>query len=233
MASPTKSHPKDSQVMSSILKDMGVVDYEPRVITQMLEFTYKYVTDVLEDAKVYSNHANKKLIDMEDVKLALQCKLDNSFTTPPPRDLLMEVARHRNNTTLPLIKPYTGPRLPPDRYCLAATNYKLKSVKKPRMQVQLQSMSTGGALPSPRLTFNTSLGQVQSGSMSLVSRPTVSYVSKPVNTSSTPTSGPRPVFRMTMGGTPPVQSQLTPSQQSGAITSLLKRKREDDDYDNP
>ena len=46
-----------------------------------------YVTDVLDDAKSYSSHANKKNIDMDDVKLALQCKLDHSFTTPPPRDV--------------------------------------------------------------------------------------------------------------------------------------------------
>ncbi len=47
----------------------------------------EYVTDVLDDSKVYSSHANKKNIDVDDVKLALQCKLDHSFTTPPPRDV--------------------------------------------------------------------------------------------------------------------------------------------------
>ena len=46
-----------------------------------------YVTDVLDDAKLYSSHAGKKALDMEDVKLAVQCKLDHSFTTPPPRDV--------------------------------------------------------------------------------------------------------------------------------------------------
>ena len=40
MASLAKSTPKDAQVMMAILKDMGVTDYEPRVINQMLEFTY-------------------------------------------------------------------------------------------------------------------------------------------------------------------------------------------------
>lgn len=43
---------------------------------------------------------------------------------------LLEVARQKNQTPLPLIKPYTGPRLPPDRYCLTAPNYRLKSVQK-------------------------------------------------------------------------------------------------------
>lgn len=29
-----------AQVMIQILKDMGITEYEPRVINQMLEFTY-------------------------------------------------------------------------------------------------------------------------------------------------------------------------------------------------
>ncbi|XP_060558915.1 transcription initiation factor TFIID subunit 9B-like [Ruditapes philippinarum] len=127
---PAKSSPRDAQVMAAILKDMGVTEHEPRLINQMLEFTYRYVTDVLDDAKVYSSHGNKKAIDTEDVQLAVQCRMDHSFTTPPPRDLLLEIARHKNSQSLPLIKPYTGPRLPPDRYCLSAPNYKLVSNKK-------------------------------------------------------------------------------------------------------
>ena len=42
----------------------------------------------------------------------------------------MDVARHKNSVPLPLIKPFTGPKLPPDRYCLMAPNYRLKSQKK-------------------------------------------------------------------------------------------------------
>ena len=30
-----KSSPKDAQVMASILKDMGIMEYEPRVINQV------------------------------------------------------------------------------------------------------------------------------------------------------------------------------------------------------
>ena len=36
-----KSVPKDAQVMISILKDMGINEFEPRVINQMLEFSYR------------------------------------------------------------------------------------------------------------------------------------------------------------------------------------------------
>ena len=32
--------PKDGFVMAGILQDMGIEDYEPRVVNQMLEFTY-------------------------------------------------------------------------------------------------------------------------------------------------------------------------------------------------
>ena len=42
---------------------------------------------MLDDAKLYASHAGKKNIDVEDVKLAIQCKLDHSFTTPPPKDV--------------------------------------------------------------------------------------------------------------------------------------------------
>ena len=46
-AAAAKSSPKDAQIMAAILKDMGVTEYEPRVVNQMLEFTYReyrYVT---------------------------------------------------------------------------------------------------------------------------------------------------------------------------------------------
>ncbi len=49
---------------------------------------------MLDDAKCYSTHANKKNVDVDDVKLALQCKLDHAYTTPPPRD----VSRWRRQT---------------------------------------------------------------------------------------------------------------------------------------
>ncbi|KAJ1068546.1 hypothetical protein K5549_005242 [Capra hircus] len=112
MASP-KSMPKDAQMMAQILKGMGIPEYEPRVINQMLEVASWYVTTILDDAKF------------------IQCPADQSFTSPPPRD----IARQRNQTPLPLIKPYLGPRLPPDRYCLTAPNYRLKSLQKKKLSV--------------------------------------------------------------------------------------------------
>ncbi|MEQ2188798.1 hypothetical protein GOODEAATRI_018627, partial [Goodea atripinnis] len=78
-------------VMVQILKDMGVTEYEPRVINQMLEFTYRYVTTIIEDAKIYATHAKKSNVDADDIKLAIQCRMDQSFTSPPPRDVSLHV----------------------------------------------------------------------------------------------------------------------------------------------
>lgn len=50
-------------------------------------FSLGYITNVLEDARVYSEHAQKKELDVSDVKLAVQTRMDHSFTTPPPRDV--------------------------------------------------------------------------------------------------------------------------------------------------
>lgn len=46
---------------------------------------------------------------------------------------LPDIASHRNSQSLPIIKPYTGPKLPPDRYCLSAMNYQLKARPKPQL----------------------------------------------------------------------------------------------------
>eukprot|EP00069_Balaena_mysticetus_P003703 bmy_16842T0 len=53
-------------------------------------------------------------------------KDSESFTSPPPRDFLLDIAKQRNQTPLPLIKPCLGSRLPTGRYSLTAPNYRFK-----------------------------------------------------------------------------------------------------------
>jgi len=125
-----KRLPKDAHVMASILRDMGIVEWEPRVINQLMEFSYNYVTTVIDNAKIFSSHARKKHIDVDDVRVAVQMYTDKNVTSPPHRDLLLEVARTKNTSTLPIPKSTSGLRLPPDRFCLTSCNLKLKSNKK-------------------------------------------------------------------------------------------------------
>ncbi|CAG0914891.1 unnamed protein product [Notodromas monacha] len=122
-----KNMPKDGLIVMTMLKEAGVQEYEPRVVNQLLEFVYKYTTDVLEDARLYSHHARKKAVDAEDVKLALRMYLSNTFVCPPPKELLVELSKVRNATPLANMKPHCGPRLPPDRYCQFASNYRMVS----------------------------------------------------------------------------------------------------------
>lgn len=129
-ASAQKPLPKDAQVMVAILKDMGITDFEPRVINQMLEFSYRYVTNVLDEAKAVSNHARKKTVDVDDVKLAVQMYAEQNLTSPPTRDVLLETARTKNAVPLPIPRATSGMRLPPERHCLTACNYRLRNKPK-------------------------------------------------------------------------------------------------------
>lgn len=99
-----------------------------------------YVTCILDDSRIYANHAKKKFIDLDDVRLAVKMQLERTFTNPPPRDILLDVARAKNNIPLPFVKPSNGLRLPPDRYCLNATNYKLKNAMKKVVGKPLHSL---------------------------------------------------------------------------------------------
>ncbi|KAK1882506.1 Transcription initiation factor TFIID subunit 9 [Dissostichus eleginoides] len=223
MAAP-KNIPKDAQVMIQILKDMGITEYEPRVINQMLEFTYRYVTTIIEDAKIYATHAKKSTVDADDIKLAIQCRMDQSFTSPPPRDFLLE--------------PYTGPRLPPDRYCLTAPNYRLKTVQK-------KLTSSSGRITVPRL----SIGAVSSRpSTPTLGAPSVQKVMTPVTLSGQRFTVQIPPSQTTIKTTTPSspgvsnvlinpsligsKSLLISSSLAGGGVDSLKRKHEDDDdYD--
>lgn len=88
MAEGDEDLPRDAKIVKSLLKSMGVEDYEPRVIHQFLELWYRYVVDVLTDAQVYSEHAGKAAIDCDDLKLAIQSKVNFSFSQPPPREVI-------------------------------------------------------------------------------------------------------------------------------------------------
>ncbi|XP_072944678.1 transcription initiation factor TFIID subunit 9 [Epargyreus clarus] len=223
----TKHMPKDAQVIMSIMKEVGITEYEPRVINQLLEFTYRYVTCVLDDARVFASHAKKKTIDLDDVRLAVQMQLDKSFTSPPPREVLLEIARVKNVNPLPLIKPHCGLRLPPDRYCLASCNYRLKAAAKKTI-VKPPVPST------PNIKTVTSAKATPGQGMSMKRPQGI------INVSAKPNVVPKPVLKFTSGSKvvakPAVRVTAGPSSQTQVKMEVdemgaQKRKRDDDDYD--
>lgn len=110
-----KHAPKDAQAILAILREAGAADHEPRVLQQLLELVQRYAVTVLEEARVLATHARRRQVEADDVRLAVQFALDRTFTAPPPREVLLELARTKNVSPLPLIKPHCGLRLPPDR----------------------------------------------------------------------------------------------------------------------
>ncbi|KAG0226932.1 hypothetical protein BGW42_003286 [Actinomortierella wolfii] len=112
-------------VISLILQSLEVEDAEQNVIHQLLDFAHRYTVDVFQDALLYSEHAGTNEVGLEDVRLAIQGRVNHSFTSPPPKEFLLELAEAKNKVPLPLIPDKYGIRLPPERHCLTAVNFQL------------------------------------------------------------------------------------------------------------
>ncbi|NXJ11171.1 TAF9 factor, partial [Odontophorus gujanensis] len=163
---------------------------------------------------------------------------------------LLDIARQKNQTPLPLIKPYSGPRLPPDRYCLTAPNYRLKSLQK-------KVASSAGRITVPRLSVGAVSSRPSTPTLGTPSAQTVSVSTKvgtPVSltgqrfTVQIPSS--QAAVKTATPTTPTVQNVLinpsligpknilittnmVSSQNAANESNPLKRKHEDDDdYDN-
>uniref|UniRef100_I1PC66 Transcription initiation factor TFIID subunit 9 n=1 Tax=Oryza glaberrima TaxID=4538 RepID=I1PC66_ORYGL len=170
--------PRDARVVRELLRSMGLSEgeYEPRVVHQFLDLAYRYVGDVLGDAQVYADHAGKPQLDADDVRLAIQSKVNFSFSQPPPREcseffhsdqdfrsrslpsdnplffsmVLLEVARNRNKIPLPKsIAPPGSIPLPPEQDTLLSQNYQLLAPLKPPPQFEETEDDNEGANPTP------------------------------------------------------------------------------------
>lgn len=167
---------------------------------------------------------------MEDVKLASTMLLDKSFTGPPPREVLFEVAKQKNSQLLPTIKPHSGLRLPSDRHCLLAANYKLRAASQAPTKKLVKSALDGSTIKT-KLISSTSSGS---------SSPITTVIKKP-NLSQTMNKGvsvtiPKPTFKVTKPSDedkPTLPTMVTVDDHKMDIEiSGVKRKRSDDDFDD-
>ncbi|PVU85932.1 hypothetical protein BB559_006747 [Furculomyces boomerangus] len=117
--------PRDIKLMNILLQSQGIEDCEQNVLNQLLEFANKYTIDVLQDALIYSEHAGKKEIDLDDVRLSIQGRVNYSFTNPPEREFYMDLAESCNKVPLPLIPEKYGVRLPPEKHTLTGINFQI------------------------------------------------------------------------------------------------------------
>jgi transcription initiation factor TFIID subunit 9B len=128
--------PRNAQLMALLLKSMGIDEWEPRVVNQLLEFMYSYTADVLKDSNEYAAHAGRKQIEVSDVRLAIDSKA-TKCQTPPDRNVclvrlstylqeLIKIALRRNQTPIPIPpQRVPGVLLPPEEYCLLKENYQV------------------------------------------------------------------------------------------------------------
>eukprot|EP01028_Stygiella_incarcerata_P010081 TRINITY_DN5083_c0_g1_i2.p1 TRINITY_DN5083_c0_g1~~TRINITY_DN5083_c0_g1_i2.p1 ORF type:complete len:169 (+),score=28.62 TRINITY_DN5083_c0_g1_i2:59-508(+) len=100
--------PREAQYVAQILEAMGVDDYEPQVVRQLMEFSHRYITGVLRDAQSYMEYAGHTELHLEDVKLAIQSRVNYSFTTPPQVSFLKDLSQLRNEA--PLSQPSDPPQ---------------------------------------------------------------------------------------------------------------------------
>ena len=120
----SQSHPLDASSMRALLSSMGVDDYEPRVLHQLLEHMQRYAVEVFKDAEQYAEHAGRPgQLECEDVQLAARLNAAARQTcTPQFHDIL---ARKRNEVPIKDPKNASNLQLPPERLCLTQENWNL------------------------------------------------------------------------------------------------------------
>ncbi|KAJ1499635.1 Transcription initiation factor TFIID subunit 9B [Coelomomyces lativittatus] len=114
----------------------------------LLEMAYRYVHQVLNETLVFSEHRHATDISLEDLKLALQHRIQHTFISPPSKDFLLELAKEKNTPPLPLIHENYGLRLPPVQYTLTNIHYTLTPSSKIHHPFPSQTSPTTTVLPS-------------------------------------------------------------------------------------
>ena len=100
------------------------------------------MTDLVSEARLVSSLARKRAVDAEDARLAAWMLQERTTACPPPRHVTSEVghvsrvtctcvmamclqlAMAKNSAPLSTPAQKSGLRLPPDRYCLTAANFR-------------------------------------------------------------------------------------------------------------
>ena len=115
--------PRDAHLVTAVLRSMGVRDYEPRVLHQLLEYMQRYTAEVFQEGGEYAEHAGRSQLECEDVHLAVRLRAAASHAGSS--SLIEWLARERNRVPLPEA-PKSAGQLPPQRLCLLKENYQLE-----------------------------------------------------------------------------------------------------------
>lgn len=115
--------PRDAKIVSLILRSIGIEECDPKVILQFLEIAYKYFIEVLEDAILYAEQAERTVPNGKDIKLAIQTKMGKYFVPPPPRQFMLEISSRINAKPLVVSETSNLIRLPGEKISLLELYY--------------------------------------------------------------------------------------------------------------
>ncbi|OQD78456.1 hypothetical protein PENDEC_c001G01129 [Penicillium decumbens] len=109
--------PRDVRLIHMLLASLGVTAYQDRVPLQLLDFAYRYTSNVLQDAvhlategyasavegttggKNSSGEVNS--VSLPALRLSIASRLHYQFQTGLPKEFLMDIASERNRIALP------------------------------------------------------------------------------------------------------------------------------------
>ena len=88
-ANSTDNLPPTARAIALLLASTPTVqDAQPGVLHQLLEFSYRYTSQVLSDALVYAEHAGRAgKVEMDDVVLAVQARVGWEFGGRVPKEV--------------------------------------------------------------------------------------------------------------------------------------------------
>jgi hypothetical protein len=118
--------PREAAAVAAILRSQGASSFEPRVVAQLLEFSYRHTGEVLHEAQLYAAHRTRQPpgvapLSVEDVRLAAQCSSVHAFTEPLGGDQLARLAESVNATPLPAVPKRLGLVYPANVALMAPT----------------------------------------------------------------------------------------------------------------
>lgn len=85
----TDNLPPTARAIALLLASTPTVqDAQPGVLHQLLEFSYRYTSQVLSDALVYAEHAGRAgKVELDDVVLAVQGRVGWEFGGRVPKEV--------------------------------------------------------------------------------------------------------------------------------------------------
>lgn len=112
--------------------------------------TTGYTLEILQDAQAYAEHAQRPRdpsnpaassspLEVDDLRMAVQSKLEHSYSSPLPKEFLLPLAAQINRVPLPIIPDSYGIRLPHERDRLTAVNWDLAPLTERRTYPELDA----------------------------------------------------------------------------------------------